>query len=363
MYTSKNIALGILKAIGALTLVCFLLFLLYKIQIVLIYIIISLVLALICNPMVTFLNKKLKFSNLWATIFTLGIMLLLMFGFIVMFIPLIVSQGQNLSLLNTVDIQEKFTILYQKLNLYLLTNNIELDKVMSELDINSKLDFAVLPSFLNSILNAISSFSMGFASVLFITFFFLKDKASFVLSVTKILPTKQETRILASIDKIKALLSRYFIGLLLQLLIVFILYYIVLSIFDSENAFVIAFLCAVLNIVPYIGPIIGSVLAATMTMISNIGSDFQSEILPTTIYVFIGFMIVQIIDNNINQPLIFSNSVKSHPLEIFLVVLIAGFLSGIIGMVIAIPTYTIIKVIAKEFFSEYKLVKEITKNI
>ena len=98
-------------------------------------------------------------------------------------------------------------------------------------------------------------------------------------------------------------------------------------------------------------------------MINNLGADFQSEILPTTIYVMIGFWIVQIIDNNVSQPLIFSNSVNSHPLEIFLVILIAGFLFGIMGMIIAVPLYTILKVIGKEFLPDNKIVQILTKNI
>jgi predicted PurR-regulated permease PerM len=98
-------------------------------------------------------------------------------------------------------------------------------------------------------------------------------------------------------------------------------------------------------------------------MLSNLGSDFQTVILPTTIYVLIGFWIVQVIDNNLSQPLIFSKSVSSHPLEIFLVILIAGFLSGILGMIIAVPLYTILKVIGKEFFPENKVIQLFTKNI
>ena len=98
-------------------------------------------------------------------------------------------------------------------------------------------------------------------------------------------------------------------------------------------------------------------------MISNLGSDFQTQTLPITIYVLIGFWIVQIIDNNVCQPIIFSNSVKSHPLEIFLVILIAGFLFGIIGMIIAVPLYTMLKVIGKEFFPENKIIQLMTKNI
>ncbi|HRA73891.1 MAG TPA: AI-2E family transporter, partial [Flavobacterium sp.] len=138
---------------------------------------------------------------------------------------------------------------------------------------------------------------------------------------------------------------------------------IVLLIFGIPNLIIIAFLCAVLNIVPYIGPLIASILAAVLTMLSNLGSDFQTVILPTTIYVLIGFWIVQVIDNNLSQPLIFSKSVSSHPLEIFLVILIAGFLSGILGMIIAVPLYTILKVIGKEFFPENTVIKLLTKNI
>ena len=98
-------------------------------------------------------------------------------------------------------------------------------------------------------------------------------------------------------------------------------------------------------------------------MIGHIGDDFQTTMLPSTIYLLIAFFVVKLIDNNVNQPLIFSNSTKSHPLEIFLVILIAGFISGIVGMIIAVPLYTIIKVIGKEFFPNNKVVQLITKNL
>jgi predicted PurR-regulated permease PerM len=204
---------------------------------------------------------------------------------------------------------------------------------------------------------------MGLASVLFITFFFLKERKSFITGTKKLIPDSHEDQILNSLEKINFLLSRYFIGLLLQLFIVFILYLTVLLIFGVPNAFIIGFLCAVLNIIPYIGPLIASVLAAILTMLSNLGSDFQTEILATTIYVLIGFWIVQIIDNNLSQPIIFSKSVSSHPLEIFLVILIAGFLFGILGMIAAVPLYTILKVMGKEFFPENKIILLLTKNI
>jgi predicted PurR-regulated permease PerM len=212
-------------------------------------------------------------------------------------------------------------------------------------------------------LETISSFGIGLASVLFITFFFLKDRLLFREAIKKLIPDSQEEKILNSAHKINHLLSRYFIGLLLQLSILFVLYTIVLSIFGIPNLVIIAFLCAVLNIIPYIGPLIASILAAFLTMLSNLGSDFQTEILPTTLYVLLGFWIIQVIDNNLSSPIIFSKSVSSHPLEIFLVILIVGFLSGILGMIIAVPLYTIFKVIGKEFFPENVVIKLLTKDI
>jgi len=169
-------------------------------------------------------------------------------------------------------------------------------------------------------------------------------------------------RVKKSIEKTKHLLSRYFLGLLLQISILLIIYSIVLAIFKVENAFIIAFLCALLNLIPYLGPIIGGFLMMILTMTSFIAADFSTVILPKTIFVMIGFTIGQLIDNFFSQPFIFSNSVKSHPLEIFIVILASGTLLGPIGMIIAIPLYTTLKVISQEFLSQNKVVKSLTKN-
>ncbi|WP_304196518.1 AI-2E family transporter [Flavobacterium alvei] len=363
MITSKIIANGILRAIGILVFTALSLYFLYLIQSVLIYLVVALILTLIGNPILDFFKKKLKFKHTLATIATVSIFIMLIAGFILMFIPLITSQGENLSLLKSAEIERNITQLKTQTFTFLENHNIDTSRMMKEANLASKINLNFIPNFLNSILGTISSFGIGLASVLFITFFFLKDRLMFIIGAKKIIPDTHEEKILNSAHKINHLLSRYFIGLLLQLFIVFILYIIVLFIFDIPNLFIIAFLCAVLNIVPYIGPLIASILAAILTMLSNLGSDFQTVILPTTIYVLIGFWIVQIIDNNLSQPLIFSKSVSSHPLEIFLVILIAGFLSGILGMIIAVPLYTILKVIGKEFFPENKVIQLFTKNI
>jgi predicted PurR-regulated permease PerM len=363
MISSKIIAYGILKAIGVLVLITISLYFLYLIQSVLIYLLVAFILTLIGNPILNFFKRKLKFNHVLATVATLTVFVSIIVGFIMLFVPLLLSQSENLSLLNTTEIEKDVLKLIEQITQFLTSHNIDSKKIFKEINLTSKINFSFISDFFNAFIGTISSFSIGLASVLFITFFFLKDRLMFIACAKKLIPDSHEDQILNSFEKINHLLSRYFIGLLLQLFIVFILYLIVLLIFGIENAFVIAFLCAVLNIVPYVGPLIASVLAATLTMFSNLDQDFQTEILPITLYVMIGFWIVQIIDNNVSQPIIFSKSVSSHPLEIFLVILIVGFLFGIIGMIIAVPLYTILKVFGKEFFPENKIIQLLTKNI
>ncbi|MFN3757493.1 MAG: AI-2E family transporter [Flavobacterium sp.] len=363
MIKSNQIALGIVKSVLILLGIGLFIWLLNELRTLIVFIIIALLITLITSPVVRFLKNKLKFSNFWSTLTTILMLLMITGSLIMMFVPLFTSQSKNLSLLNTRAIQQNFYYIWSQLENFAIENNIPFKEFYTNFDYQGRMDFNIISSFVNAILGALGSFSIGFISVLFITFFILKESDLFMNAFKSVLPDNRETQIMNSFNKITSLLSRYFVGLLMQLLVVFILYYIVLLIFNVENSFVIAFLCALLNIIPYIGPIIGMFLAGLLTMISRIGLDFQTEILPVSIYVMIGFLMVQMVDNYVNQPLIFSKSVKSHPLEIFLVILAAGFLSGIIGMIIAVPFYTIIKVIAKEFFPENKLVKALANKL
>lgn len=363
MIHSKTIGNGIVRAILILSGIALLIYVLYLIQSVIIYLIVSLILTLIGSPIMTFLQRRLKFNRIFASITTIALYVLFIVGFVMMFIPLIMDQGHSLSILNIESIESKAINLFDQVIIFLESHNIDSSKMLKTSDFASKLNLTFIPNFLNTILGIVSSFGMGLASVLFITFFFLKDRLLFIRLAKSVFPEEHSDQIINSLEKINHLLSRYFVGLLLQLFIVFILYIIVLLIFGIDNAFVIAFLCAVLNIIPYVGPLIASVLAAILTMINNLGGDFQTEIIPTTIYVLIGFWIVQVIDNNLSQPYIFSNSVNSHPLEIFLVILAAGFLFGIMGMIIAVPLYTILKVVGKEFYPHNKIVQILTKDI
>lgn len=360
---SKIIANGILRALAVIVGIALLLYFLYKIQSVIVYVAIASVISLIGLPIVRFLKSKLKFKNTFAVVTTMVFLIALLVGLVRMFIPLIVEQGHNLALLDINELQGNIENLYFQLTDYFGINSYDVEQSLKESNLLSKLDYSIIPDFLNSVVSGFGSFSVGLFSVIFIAFFLLKDSKLLEQGILVFVPDNKEARSKKSFEKIKTLLSRYFVGLIFQILILFVIYTIVLLIFGVKNAVVIAFLCALLNLIPYVGPMVGGVLMLTLTMSSFMGSSFSEVILPKTTYVMIGFIIGQLVDNFFSQPKIFSTATKAHPLEIFLVIIIAGILFGVMGMIVAIPTYTALKVILKEFLADNKIVKQLTKDL
>jgi predicted PurR-regulated permease PerM len=358
---SKIIANGILRAIGILAALILVLFILYKLSSVIVYLSVAAVVSLIFRPFNLYLRRRLKFNNTLAVTTSMVIIIFIIIGLFSLMVPLILKESENLSLLNTQEFKTKMEFVITQTDTYLKSHNINI------LEEAKKIDFTgmarQIPNVLNGILGTFGNFLMGIVSVLFIAYFFMMDTGLLKKNVLALIPDDKEARIVASYEKIKDLLSRYFIGLILQILILFVLYTILLLIFGIENAVVIALLAAILNLVPYIGPMIAAFIMLTLTMTDNLQLDFQTQILPTTLYVLIGYLIIQFMDNFFSQPYIFSKSTKSHPLEIFLVILVGGILFGILGMVLAVPTYTALKVILKEFLSENEFVRHMTKDI
>ena len=331
-----------------------------SIQSVLSYILIAAVVSLVGRPIAQLL-KRIKFGNTLSSVTTIAILMTTFFGIVSLLLPVIFEQAKNLSLLNVNAFEATATKLMNELSIYLLDYGVDLqswvDRSLAEVD------YSFLPDAINTVLNGLSGFTIGVFSVIFISFFFLRDSGLLERMVMVFVADKNIKRVEKSIFSIKNLLSRYFIGLLVQITVLFIVYTLVLLVFGIPNAVTIALVCALLNIIPFLGPIIGTVLIVFLTMTSNLDASFASVTLPKTIYVLIGFTIGQLIDNFLTQPYVFSTSVKSHPLEIFIIILVGGLLFGPLGMIIAVPLYTALKVIFKEFYAHNKIVKALTKNI
>ncbi len=360
---SKTIAYGILRAVAVIVGILGLLWFLYKIQSVLIYIAFAAVISLMGRPLVSFLKRKLKFNNTLAVVFTLFITISLFSSIFTLFVPIVVEQGQLIGEIDVNRIGDDLDRLNQEISDYFNIEKLSLVELIRKTDLMQVFDLKAVPNTINSFLSGFGAILIGVFSVLFISFFLLKDSLLLENSMLVFAKKEDENKFMRAFTKIKDLLSRYFVGLLLQVFILFVLYTILLLIFGVHNAIAVALIAAILNLIPYVGPLFGGMLVLILATTSNLGYDFPTVILPKLSYILIGYLIIQLIDNFINQPLIFGTSVKSHPLEIFLAILIFGLLFGIGGLIVAVPFYTAIKVIAKEFLSEYKIVKTLTKDL
>ncbi|WP_299223385.1 AI-2E family transporter [uncultured Aquimarina sp.] len=361
--SSKTIAYGILRAIAILVGVLVLLWFLYKIQSILLYITFAAVISLMGRPLVQFLKRRLKFNNTLAVMFALFITIGLFLSLFLLFVPIVTEQGQLIGSIDINEVGDDFDRLNQEISDYFNVEKLNFIELIKQTDLMQFFDLKAIPDAINTFLSGFGALLIGLFSVLFISFFLLKDSKLLENSMLVFAKKENETRFMRAFTKIKDLLSRYFVGLLLQVLILFVLYTILLLIFGVNNAIAVALIAAIFNLIPYVGPLFGGALVLILATTSNLGYDFQSVILPKLTYIMIGYIVIQLIDNFLNQPLIFGNSVKSHPLEIFLAILIFGALFGIGGLIVAVPFYTAIKVIAKEFLSEYKIVKQLTKEL
>ena len=284
--------------------------------------------------------------------------LILIIGLLIKsFIPLLVEQARNLSLLNSTELQTSVNKIIEKYSDLYFTNDSNFINSILNSKLFSQLDLSYITELLNNIIAGLGSFSIGILTIIFITFFFLRDSEIIIYKIKLLIPKGIKSNVNESISQINALLSRYFLALIIQITILFILYLILLSIVGINNILIIAFLCALLNLIPYLGPLISGFLLTILTLTNYIDIDFGAIILSKVIYVVIGFVIVQAIDNFLIQPILFSKSVKSHPLEIFLVILIFGYIFGVTGLILAVPCYTIIKVILRTIYSKNLVVK------
>jgi predicted PurR-regulated permease PerM len=183
--------------------------------------------------------------------------------------------------------------------------------------------------------------------------------------IVTIVPENKEEAFRHALESIKHLLRRYFVGILLQMTGIMVMVTVGMTIvgIGFRLGLVIGLVAAVLNIIPYIGPWIGAALGVVLGVATNLDLDFTTQLLPLIGYISLVFALTQLTDNLVFQPVIFGTSVYAHPIEIFIVILMAGSLAGIVGMIVAIPTYTVVRVFAKEFFNNFRVVQKLTEKI
>lgn len=335
------------------------------------YIIVALVSSLIGRPMVRLLSKVKIRKNRMPIPLAAGITLFLQLGIIIsiilIFIPIVSQQADVITNIDSNRVSSGLMKTVQnideKLNHYGLIDNDESLEEMIERKVTQLVNVATFSNLLKDLLSLTGSFFMGLFSILFMTFFFLSDEHLFLNTLLLITPQKNARKIKNILAKTKELLARYFIGLLIEISSMITLIIIGLKILGVPSAIFIGFFGGTMNVIPYLGPLIGVSVGTVLGVLGELGAGNYLDFYLVSGKIVIVFLTANLIDNIILQPIIYSNSVKAHPLEIFLVIMMAGTLGGAVGMIIAIPSYTMIRIVAGEFLGEFKLVQQLTSKI
>ena len=343
---------------------------------VLAYILLAFVVSLIGQPVLRLLKKiKIKGKSapdgLLAAI-AIVIIFALLFLIVIQVIPVVTNILKEASSLKAQESMDSRNII-DKINAWIIQVipwvGEDFDGVQLLIGkLSEILDLSDIPSILGSVASAVAGLAVGLFSVIFISFFFIKDETLFGKIIGALVPDRLELKTEKTILDIERLLSRYFVGLIVEIIGVVILDCLglwLIARIDFNYALGIAFIAGLLNIIPYVGPLIGEAIGVVLCVILKYGAGIG---LGVNIWVFALIVLcimlaTQLVDNFIYQPLIYSTSIKASPLEIFVVLLIAGHIGGVIGMLIAIPTYTVIRVIASRFFYNYKIVQRLIPDV
>jgi len=336
------------------------------------YVLVSFVLSLIGQPIMNFFLKKLRLSKFRygsqvSAVLTLIIFFLFILLMLVTVIPVMLQQAISIGEVNFQAIANaleaplaEYIERMERLGLTIVEKS---PSEIIEQNLNQIAQPADISYYLTSLVSVATNIFIATFAILFITFFFLQDQGLFISFILALVPDQYVDQVKNVLSDTTFLLRRYFAGILVQISIITLYLTVLLSIFGIENALLIAFFAAVINLIPYIGPIIGAMFGVFLTISANVDIEFYTEMLPLIIKILLIFASMQLLDNMILQPYIFSTSVLAHPLEIFLVIFIAGKIGGILGMILAIPAYTVIRVIARNFLSEFKIVKKMNIGI
>ncbi len=344
---------------------------------VLVYIILAAVVSLLGRPIMKGLGHlRIKGGSMpdWTSaIISLLLILVIFMGIVTQIIPVVSSIISNV----TVNLQSssinssEITVWFDRANVWLidripaLGRDFKVQEAVLEW-IKDAFDIGSITSVVGSVASALGSFGIGLFSVMFIGFFFVKDETLFRRIVGSLVPDKVEDKAIGAISDIEYLLSRYFVGLLAEVLGVAMLNFLGLWLIARIGfypAVGIAFMTGLLNVIPYVGPWIGGAIGTILGVVLKYSSATAAGVFPDFSVVLITlvavFVCTQLVDNFLFQPLIYSTSIKSSPLEIFIVLLMAGHLGGIVGMLVAIPAYTVVRVIAVRFFSDVKPIRRL----
>ena len=335
---------------------------------VLAYILIAVVVSLIAKPMMGGLQKisirGKKAPNWLLAALSLTLVTGTILTLITLVVPLVSGIVKDVSVANLEATVKSIATPLADLNVFLRENfprlgsDFRLEIAIGQ-EVQKLLNVSAFSSIIGSAASIITNVAVGIFSVMFIAFFFIKDNGLFTQIVCALVPDKHEETTEKALDDIEHLLSRYFIGVIIEIIGVALVNFLglwLIARLGVNAALGIAFLTGILNVIPYVGPLMGIVMGTILgLMIAPAGMAFWAL---TAILIAVLFF-TQLVDNFLYQPLIYSTSIKSKPLEIFIVLLIVGHIGGPLAMIVAIPVYTVFRVVAFRFFRRYKAIRRL----
>ncbi len=364
----SNTSLSVIKITGGLVIVGFLLW--YFSDIVG-YVIAATFIGYLGIPLVKYLDhvqvRKFRLPHALNVVITLLLMITIFTGFIILVVPLMLKQADIIASININAVFSHFQETLVRARHFLVRYNIAssnatLSSLLYE-QLSHIIDLARFTNIFSTMIGTTGSFLMGVFIVLFLTFYTMLEPyllKNFILNLT---PSKYEHELSNVLLNSRRLLTRYTYGIFVEVGIMMTLEVIGLTIFGIPNALLIGFLGGLMNIIPYLGPLIGATAGVVLAILSQMGMGNYDSITGTILIVLGVFGIANLIDNFVLQPQIYSKSVKAHPVEVFLIIIIGGKLAGITGMILAIPFYTIIKVVARQFMNHMRVVKFLTQRM
>lgn len=342
---------------------------------VLIYIIIAFVVSLIGRPIMRFLKrlriKKFHIPDWLSAVLTIIVILGLLVLIVTQMVPMVSNIVYDaLGVNGEMKIDSSYL---DGINEWLIGMFPGLGKdfdlsVLAMEKLREVVDYGNVSGIVGSVVSLVSNTFIGLFAVVFISFFFLKDADLFERIICALVPDRIEQTTKTTLNDIKQLLSRYFVGLVVEMLGVALIDFLglwLIARLDLSYAIGIAFIAGILNVIPYLGPLMGEVLGVVLGVILKvgIGAGLDVNVWVFALIIFAIMFGAQLVDNLVYQPVIYSTSIKAYPLEIFIVLLMAGYIGGMVGMFVAIPAYTVLRVIALRFFHRFKPIQRLDPDL
>ena len=306
----------------------------------------------ITNPLVKFLQDKLKINRMIGILITLSLLFGLIALGVIYLLPILINQLSSL-INSTQGLYWEIQSFVNQLSKNPLFRNLNIQSTIQQLNL-SYVD--ILQNILNSVTNSLGSVLSAVVNTLMILIMTPIFLVYFLMDGHKLLPMLERTvlkrdklNISSLLTNLNATVARYISGISIDALIIGALAYIGYSVIGLKYALVFAIFSSLANLIPYVGPSIGLI-----PMVITYAFTDPQKMVAALIYM----LIIQQVDGNILYPRIVGGVMKVHPITIMVLLLLSSNIYGVLGMIVAIPTYSILKEIAKFLANLYDNHKE-----